>query len=119
MTPESWASVGLDLSLPHNSNLPPDSVRSAAERERNRRRFIEQLGASAFSLAMLRQIHSTHAFEVHRKPDGELDYQPAGAHHKRQAVGHSMPRSWKLPTRGHAEPFAGDALLTREPGILL
>jgi len=97
MTSGARASRGLDLSLHHGST----STRLAAERERNRRRFIKELRASAFSLAMLRQIHSTNAFEVRRNPGGELDYEPPGV-------------------RGGAPDFcAGDALLTREPGILL
>lgn len=105
MTPGARASAGLDLSLHHGSTR----ARLTAERERNRRKFIKQLGASAFSLAMLRQIHSTHAFEVRRKPDGGLDYEPPGV---RGIAPAELPRA-------AADCRAGDALLTRQPGILL
>jgi len=58
---------------------------------------------------MLRQIHSTNAFEVRRNPVGELDYEPPGV---RGVAPVELPCV--------AEDFrGGDALLTREPGILL
>ncbi|HEV2495671.1 MAG TPA: peptidoglycan editing factor PgeF [Terriglobia bacterium] len=109
MTPRSEAAVGLDLSLHRGSGVPRGATHLTAGCERNRRKFIEQLGASAFSLAMLRHIHSTNAFEVRRKPDGELDYEPPG-------VRGLAPVE---PPCVAADFCAGDALLTREPRILL
>lgn len=105
ITRGSNASVGLDLSLSHG----PNDARWAAGRERNRRKFIKQLGASAFSRAMLRQIHSTNTFEVRRDSGGKLDYRPHGV----RCRGRVEPESAAADLR------AGDALLTRQPGILL
>lgn len=99
----SNASMGLDLSLHHG--VSAERLRG----ERNRRRFVAQLGASAFSLAMLRQIHSTNTFEVRRDSGGKLDYRPPGV----------LSRGRVEPESAAAELRAGDALLTRQPGILL
>jgi YfiH family protein len=72
--------------------------------EENRRSFFAALGAEGYSLAALRQGHSTHIYQVVRRASGELECRPAG-----------FPAP--SPT-GHLLPV-GDALLTNEPGILL
>jgi YfiH family protein len=72
--------------------------------EENRRRFFAALGAEDYSLAALRQRHSTHIYLVVRGPSGQLEYRPAG-----------FPAP---PPADHLLPV-GDALLTNEPGILL
>jgi YfiH family protein len=72
--------------------------------ERNRRRFLAQIGASQFALAALRQIHSGRAFLVERDADGNLVYCPSG---------------FSLPARGRGTLLPGDALLTCQAGILL
>jgi YfiH family protein len=72
--------------------------------EENRRRFLAGLGAQDFSLATLRQIHSTHIYQVTRDKAGKLAYLAAGS---------------PLPHRSDGNPSVGDALLTEEAGILL
>jgi YfiH family protein len=80
----------------------------AADRRRNvqenRRRFFAGLGAEDFSLATLRQVHSTHIFQVAHGKSGALTYFAAGS---------PVP----LPSL-HDVPV-GDALLTDQPGIAL
>src|SRR5271169_2262297 len=46
--------------------------------EENRRRFFAQLGAEDFTLAPLRQVHSSHSFVVSRGLAGQLAYQLPG-----------------------------------------
>lgn len=72
--------------------------------ERNRGRFFRALGAAQFPLAELHQIHSTLVYEVMRGKRGKLEYRPSG-----------------YPSARGARPALpeGDALLTREPGVLL
>lgn len=72
--------------------------------EENRQRFFAALGAEGYSLAALRQRHSTHIYLVTRDASGQLEYRPAGFPAP-QPPGHPLP--------------VGDALLTNQPGILL
>jgi YfiH family protein len=72
--------------------------------EKNRKRFFRELGAERFSLAELRQIHSTNIYQVVRGARGKLEYRPSGYPAQRGA-------RLVLPQ--------GDALITQEPGVLL
>jgi len=72
--------------------------------ERNRQSFHAQIGAQNYSLASVRQIHSSHTFVVARGEKGEIEYRFAGL-----AVA--------APTQTDAP--AGDASITAEAGILL
>jgi YfiH family protein len=80
----------------------------AADRRRNvqenRRRFFACLGTEDFSLATLRQIHSTHVYRVARNVSGTLAY---------FAAGNPVPQP-SLP-----DPPVGDALMTDQAGIVL
>ena len=80
----------------------------AADRRRNvqenRRRFFAGLGTEDFSLASLRQIHSTHVFQVARDKSGALAYFAAGS---------------PAPQPSLQDVPVGDALLTNQPGIVL
>lgn len=80
----------------------------AADRRRNvqenRRRFFARLGAEGLSLATLRQIHSTHIYQVARDKSGTLAYFAAGS---------------PLPQPSLRDAPVGDALLTDQPGIVL
>jgi hypothetical protein len=74
--------------------------------EQNRRLFRAQLGVEHFALASLRQIHSSHVYQVTRAVQGagdKLEYRPCG---------------FPFPERSTKTP-AGDALLTDQAGILL
>ena len=72
--------------------------------EQNRRRFLRQIGAQDFSLASVRQVHSSHAFVVAAGGTGQIEYQLCG-----------------VPSAEQAAPSApaGDALMTAETGLLL
>ena len=70
----------------------------------NRTGFYRALGATAFQVAEIHQIHSTMIYRVARGKRGKLEYLPCGYH----------PAS-KL----RARLPEGDALVTDEPGILL
>jgi YfiH family protein len=70
----------------------------------NRRLFFAQLSAEHFALASLRQIHSSHIYQVVWGRKDNLQYHPGAIPHQEQPA---APRP------------AGDALLTDEPGILL
>jgi YfiH family protein len=72
--------------------------------EENRRRFFACLGAEGFSLATLRQVHSTHIYQVARGAGGTLAYFAAGS-----PVPHPSPHG----------PPVGDALMTDQAGIAL
>jgi purine-nucleoside/S-methyl-5'-thioadenosine phosphorylase / adenosine deaminase len=72
--------------------------------DRNRERFVRALGARNYPLAELHQIHSTLVYEVVRGKRGKLEYRPSGYSNS--------------PGARRGRP-AGDALLTREPGVLL
>jgi polyphenol oxidase len=72
--------------------------------EKNRKRFFRELGAERFSLAELRQIHSTNIYQVVRGARGKLEYRPSG---------YPAPRGARLVLP------QGDALITQEPGVLL
>ena len=94
--------------------------------EENRRRFRAETGTKDFKWATVRQVHSSHSFVVSRAGTGELRYEPAGG-----AL--STPADPLAPaaTRGPAAEAAvaappmptlapaGDAVMTREPGVLL
>jgi YfiH family protein len=72
--------------------------------EENRRRFFAQLGAERFTLAALRQRHSTHIYRVVRAASGQLEYYPSG---------------FPAPERSDHPLPIGDALVTDQPGVLL
>jgi len=72
--------------------------------EENRRRFFARLGAEDFSLATLRQIHSTHVYQVARDESGTLAYFAAGS---------------PVPQPSRHDASVGDALLTDQAGIVL
>jgi hypothetical protein len=75
-----------------------------AQVEENRKRFFENLGASRFSLATVRQVHSAQVYLAARGVSGKLEY---------HLCGHPAPEP------ACDRPPAGDALLTNQPGILL
>lgn len=72
--------------------------------ERNRERFLRALGAGKYPLAELDQIHSTIVYEVVRGKRGKLEYRPSG---------------YAKPPGSRSGRPTGDALLTREAGVLL
>jgi YfiH family protein len=72
--------------------------------DHNREKFFRALRAEEYPLAELRQIHSTLVYEVARGRRGKLEYNPSG---------------YPAPQRARRVPPAGDALITREPGVLL
>jgi len=72
--------------------------------EQNRRLFFAQLGAQRFALASLRQIHSSHVFQVASGATEELEYRPCGI---------------LFPEQRDKTPPAGDAVLTDQARILL
>ncbi|HLY63523.1 MAG TPA: peptidoglycan editing factor PgeF [Terriglobia bacterium] len=86
------------LNLGHIESDKPKHV------ERNRQRFFRSLGATQFSLAEIHQVHSTLIYEVVRGKRGKLEYRPSG---------YPAPKGSQSPSP------AGDALLTRESGVLL
>lgn len=85
-------------------NLGFRESQARAPVEKNRRLFLQAVGASNFTLAALRQIHSTHIFRVARLRRKGIEYFPAGS-------ARPLARGERLP--------AGDALITQQPGILL
>lgn len=72
--------------------------------EQNRKLFFRGIGAEGFSLATLHQIHSARIGQVLRVADETLEYRPSG---------------WSPSKQPKISLSEGDALLTREPGILL
>jgi len=72
--------------------------------EQNRRHFLRQIGAQDFSLASVRQVHSSHAFVVAAGGTGQPEYRLCG-----------VPSAERAATG----PPAGDALMTAEAGLLL
>lgn len=72
--------------------------------KKNRSGFFRALGASAFQVAEVHQIHSTMIHRVARGKRGKLEYLPCGYH---------------SGSKSRARPPEGDALVTDEPGILL
>lgn len=86
------------LNLGHVDGDKPKNV------GRNRELFFAALGATKFSLAEVHQVHSTLIYEVARGKKGNLEYRPSG---------YPALQGWRT-----AKP-AGDALLTRLPGVLL
>jgi hypothetical protein len=85
-------------------NLGFISADARANVEENRQRFFAALGAEGYSLAALRQRHSTHIYLVVRGASGQLEYRPAGFPAP-QPADHPLP--------------VGDALVTDQPGVLL
>jgi YfiH family protein len=71
---------------------------------RNRKRFYRELRADHFKLAEVQQIHSVINYRVVRGSRGELGYCPSG---------------YRTPQPLTKVSWAGDALLTNEPGVLL
>jgi hypothetical protein len=88
--------------------------------EENRRRFFQQLGVRDFTLAPLRQVHSSHSWVVARDRERRLAFQFPGA-----GVFAPDTRVLQSKIQNHrsktpkAEPPGGDGLMTAEPGILL
>jgi YfiH family protein len=72
--------------------------------EENRRRFFACLGVEGFSLATLRQVHSTHIYQVARDTSGTLAYFAAGS---------------PVPQPSLRGSPVGDALTTDQAGIVL
>ena len=72
--------------------------------QENRRLFFQKLGAEHFTLASLRQVHSTNVYQVLRATPGKLEYRFCGN---------------RMPEQLGETPPTGDALLTDEAGILL
>jgi YfiH family protein len=72
--------------------------------ERNRHLFLHAIGAASFSLATLKQVHSTHVFQAMAAGPGEVGFIPAGNDRP-------LRRGVTLPV--------GDALVTDRPGVLL
>ena len=97
-----WGGVSRGPCAGLNLGFTPGEPR-ARVRE-NRELFFWQLGVERFALASLRQVHSASVYQVRRATSGGLEYRCAGN---------------RLPEQpGLAQP-AGDALLTKEAGILL
>ncbi|MGH9450971.1 MAG: peptidoglycan editing factor PgeF [Terriglobia bacterium] len=69
---------------------------------KNRRVFFDALRVAGFSLASLRQIHSAEVFEAGK--GRTLEYRPAG---------------YEFAPQAQPERCSGDAMLTREEGVLL
>lgn len=76
----------------------------ASNVRKNRKLFLDGLGANHFPLAMLRQVHSAQVYQVVRGRAGGREYRPSG---------------FRNPQTVEERPPAGDALLTDEPGVLL
>jgi YfiH family protein len=95
---------GASKGVARGLNLGFVEADSRANVETNRRRFLARLGAQDWTLATLRQTHSTHIYRAVRKTLEEPDYDPAG---------YPAPAG-----RGRRAP-EGDALMTDQPGILL
>lgn len=71
--------------------------------EQNRAEFFAALGVEGFSLAELKQTHSTHVYQVALDRAGQARYMPAGS-------GQLLPAG---------KPPPGDALVTNHPDVLL
>jgi YfiH family protein len=106
-----WIAHGFSTRLGGVSRRPSEGLNlgftESDERqrvERNREMFLAKLGASGFTLASLRQIHSSHVYQVTRDAGGRLEYRPCG---------------FALPEQPKEKPPAGDGLMTQEAGILL
>jgi YfiH family protein len=84
-----------------NLGIAADPRRNVQE---NRRRFFACLGTEDFSLATLRQIHSTHVYQVARDKSGALAYFAAGS---------------PAPQPSLYDAPVGDALLTDQAAIVL
>ena len=84
-----------------NLGFTPSDQRGRVSK--NRRLFFAQLNAQRFALASLRQIHSSHTYQVVLGSKDNLQYRPGGIPHQEQPA---------------APPPTGDALLTDQPGIL-
>jgi YfiH family protein len=72
--------------------------------ERNRQDFLAQIGAKNYTLAPVRQIHSSRTYVVARDEAGQIKYRFPG-------VAVAVPTATDSP--------AGDASMTAEAGILL
>jgi YfiH family protein len=90
------AAAGLNLGF-----IAGDTRRNVVE---NRRRFFACLGAADCSLATLRQVHSTHVYQVGRDLSGGLVYFAAGS---------------PVPQASPDDALIGDALITDQAGIVL
>jgi YfiH family protein len=85
-----------------NLGFTPGEARSRVRR--NLAEFLSALGAEAFDLAEVHQIHSTLVYRVRRAKNARLQYLPCG---------------YPLPSEANKSVPEGDALITDEPGILL
>lgn len=88
--------AGLNLGTTHEASTRPVS--------KNRRMFLDALGAEKLCLASVHQIHSAEILQVTKVSDKELRYQPAACETREES--------------GQAET-CGDALVTAEAGVLL
>lgn len=95
---------GTSRGVARDLNLGFRESQARAPVEKNRRLFLEAVGAGNHTLAALRQVHATHIFRVERLRRTGMEYFPAGS-----AL--PIPRGELLPV--------GDALITQQPGILL
>ena len=72
--------------------------------DQNRTLFLRAVRAEGLSLATVHQVHSAMLHQVTSRADGTLEYHPSG---------------FAPPERSEATRLEGDALLTRDPGVLL
>lgn len=95
---------GVSRGLSAGLNLGFTEGEARARVLQNRRLFSRKLGLERFALASLRQVHSASVYQVRRAASGQLEYGFCGCFGTGQAG---------------AGPFAGDALITGEAGVLL
>ena len=116
--PQAQAAAGLDLSLHFGSSSAAPGRPNQAES--NRQRFFQQIGASGFSFAALRQTHSTNLFLAASGAGGAIEFRVPGSPDTAIDLKPETPPSTREP-RGAGEkvPPAGDALLADQPSILL
>ena len=91
---------------PGNFTLALPEGTGAGAAQRNRRLLLGELGCAPADAAWLRQIHSDRIYLVKREGQ-ELAYLPGGYN------------AAAYPAAGRLTASCGDALITREPGILL
>jgi YfiH family protein len=88
--------------------------------ERNRRRFTDEIGANEFAVASLRQVHSADVYVTSAGGNGAghpaVKYRPAGGLY---TAGSRFSPDVATATADEHAIQAGDALITREPRLLL
>jgi len=95
---------GVNRGLSTGLNLGFTQGAPRARIRKNRKLFLQQLGAENFALATLQQVHSAIVYQVRRAAGGELEYRVGGS---------------RVPKQPGLAPPQGDALLTDQAGILL